>query len=214
VTSATTPLSPTSLVEGFAAEWVAATRHAFLEAVADGSLPPTAFNTWLAQDYLFVADLLVFQARLLGRAPRSDQAVLAGGLVALEAELGWFEARAAQRRLVLDTSRAATTARYQAILQALDGAPYAAAVTGLWAIERAYLDSWRSAVPCGAAYKEFVEHWTVDGFADYVAGLEQVANLALQTANVEVRAQAGKAFVEIARLERAFWDMAWSERSA
>ena len=41
------------------------------------------FDTWLAQDYLFVADLLQFQARLLARAPRMAQTVLAAGAATL-----------------------------------------------------------------------------------------------------------------------------------
>ena len=55
----------------------------FLDGVRDGTLPPAAFDRWLAQDALFVADLLRFQARLLARAPRPAQAVLAAGAVAL-----------------------------------------------------------------------------------------------------------------------------------
>ncbi|HEX7824364.1 MAG TPA: TenA family transcriptional regulator, partial [Mycobacterium sp.] len=75
--------------------WSAATRHPFLDAVRDGTIADEAFDRWLAQDALFVADLLAFQARLLGRAPRHAQAVLAGGCVALVSELDWFEVMAA-----------------------------------------------------------------------------------------------------------------------
>ena len=49
-----------------------------------GDLAPSAFQAWLAQDYLYVGDLLTFQARLVARAPRSAQAVLVGGLVAMK----------------------------------------------------------------------------------------------------------------------------------
>jgi len=45
--------------------------------VRDGTLYWQAFATWLVQDYLFVRDILSSQARLLTRAPRADQAVLA-----------------------------------------------------------------------------------------------------------------------------------------
>ena len=164
----------------------------------------------MAPDYLFVADLLVFQAHLLARAPRPAQAVLASGLVALEAELGWFEAHAAQRGLALTVAREPTTARYRALLDAMTAAPYPAAITGLWAIERAYLDAWLGAAPGGTAYREFVEHWTVPAFADYVAGLERAADLALSTSSAdESAAQATIAFVDVARIEHEFWDMAW-----
>src|SRR6476646_11894272 len=74
--------------------WTAATHHPFLEAVRDGTITDSAFDRWLVQDALFVADLLTFQARLLARAPRAAQPVLAGGCVALVAELDWFEEQA------------------------------------------------------------------------------------------------------------------------
>ncbi len=91
----------TDLLSASAGDWARATRHPFLAAVRDGTLPDGAFDTWLVQDALFVADLLRFQARLLARAPRPAQAVLAGGLVSLVAELDWFEEQAAARGLDL-----------------------------------------------------------------------------------------------------------------
>lgn len=213
MTSATSVAATAALLQQFAQEWQAATHHPFLEAVAEGSLPAKRFDAWLAQDALFVADLLVFQARLLARAPRLAQAVLAAGLMALEAELGWFETHAGGRSLTLDVPRQATTARYQALLAALETAAYPVAMTGLWAIERAYLDAWRGALPGAPAYREFVEHWTVADFGKYVASLERAAAQALRTSTPAVRGRAAKAFVDVARMEHAFWDMAWSERS-
>lgn len=76
------------LLERHPAAWRGAAQHPFLGAVREGALPLGTFEAWLRQDYLFVADLLGFQSWLLARAPRPDQAVLAGGLVAVEAELG------------------------------------------------------------------------------------------------------------------------------
>ncbi|MDQ6669386.1 MAG: TenA family transcriptional regulator [Chloroflexota bacterium] len=213
MTSALPELAAASLLDRFASEWQAATHHAFLDAVADGSLPIQRFNAWLAQDYLFVADLLAFQAGLLARAPRAAQAVLAGGLVALEDELSWFEAHAAKRHLGLGVVREATTARYQALLEGLGTAPYAAAITGLWAIERAYLDAWRGTLPGGPTYRDFVEHWTTSAFGEYVAGLERAADLALRSSDVDACERASTAFVEVALVEHAFWAMAWAERS-
>jgi len=65
------------LLEYHVSAWREATRHPFLDAVRDGTLYWQAFATWLVQDYLFVRDILSSQARLLTRAPRADQAVLA-----------------------------------------------------------------------------------------------------------------------------------------
>lgn len=180
--------------------WQAATRSPFLDGVRDGTLPVAAFDTWLAQDARFVADLLVFQARLLARAPREAQAVLAGGAVALVEELDWFDRLATGRGLDLTAAPRPATRAYAALLRRLDAAPYADAVAGLWLVERVYLDAWTSALPGAGGYAELVEHWTTPAFAAYVAALEQLAE------------QAGEldeaVLVEVLRQEAAFWAMA------
>ena len=198
------------LVSRHASAWRGATRHPFLDAVREGTLPQEAFDLWLAQDYLFVSDLLASQARILARAPRRDQAVLAGGLVAAEAELDWFEDKARERGLDLGASRLAATENYRQLMSSMEDAPYPAAVTGLWTIERAYLEAWRSAKP-PAAYAEFVEHWTTPEFAEYVSGLERAADDALSEADTSEREAAGQTFLSVAHLERDFWEMAFSE---
>ena len=198
------------LLERNPAVWQEATRHPFLEAVREGSFPAGAFEAWLAQDYLFVDDALVFQARLLARAPRPAQAVLAGGLVAIEAELGWFEEQAERLGLALDAPRHPTTVAYRALLAGLEREPYPVATTALWAVERAYLEAWRSATPGHPEYRRFVEHWTTPEFADYVTGLEKAANEALRDSGEQERERAEVIFLEVARLERDFWEMAWS----
>lgn len=198
-----------ALLGRHAEEWRAATRHPFLDGAREGTLPAEAFRTWLAQDYLFVEDLLRFQARLLGRAPRRAQAVLAGGLVALEAELGWFEVHARERDLRLVRERHASTEAYRRLMAALDARPFAAGLVALWALERAYLEAWGSARPGHPTYRSFVEHWTVPAFGEYVAGLAAAADRALAEAPSEAGA-AEAAFLETARAERAFWEMAWS----
>jgi thiaminase/transcriptional activator TenA len=119
--------------------WTAATRHPFLDAVREGTITDSAFDRWLGQDALFVGDLLTFQARLLARAPRPAQAVLAGGCVALVAELDWFEVQAARRGIDLGQPALPATLAYGELLLRLDAAPYEAAVTALWVLERVYL---------------------------------------------------------------------------
>lgn len=184
------------------AAWAAATRHPFLDRVRTGTLPAEAFAAWLAQDYRFVSDLLPFQARLLARSDRPAQEVLAGGLVALVAELGWFERQAEQRGLDLTVPRDPATAAYRDLLEELDRGPSEVALLALWALEQAYLEAWRSAAPGDADYREVVAHWTTPAFAGYVAALEAAADEALVPAR-EVAAEA--AFLNVARLERDFW---------
>jgi thiaminase len=185
--------------------WRRATRHPFLDAVRDGTLPPAAFDTWLVQDAHFVADLLRFQARLLARAPRPAQAVLAGGCVALVEELDWFARVAADRDLDLAAPQLPATIAYGDLLYRLDAADVGTALAALWTIERAYLDAWSAARPGAGQYREFVEHWTVPGFASYVAGLETAAD----QVRIGQAAPADEAVVlEVVAAETAFWTMA------
>ena len=192
--------------------WQGATRHPFLDSLRDGTLPQEAFEAWLVQDYLFVGDLLVFQARLLARAPRPAQGILAGGLVAVEDELGWFEARARERGLGLADTRHPTTEAYHDLLRVLDKDPYPVAITALWAMERAYLEAWGSAASGHPDYHPFVEHWTTPEFAGYVAGLEGAADAALEADGASA-ARVEAAFLEVASVERDFWEMALSYTS-
>ena len=178
--------------------WTAATRHPFLDAVRDGTITDAAFDRWLCQDALFVADLLIFQSRLLARAPRIAQRVLAGGCLALVAELDWFEEQAVRRGTDLHADPLPATLAYRALLQRLDSEPFDAAVTALWVIERVYLLSWLSAAPAAAPLDEFVDHWTTPDFAGYVDELGALASP--DTYGGEVRA--------VLELEVAFWDMA------
>ena len=188
------------LVARHAEAWRAATRHPFLDGVRDGSLPAAAFHTWLVQDYLFVSDLLRFQARLLAVAPRAGQRALAGGLAALEAELVWFEAQAGRLRLRLEAERHPVTEAYRRRLLSF-AEEWAAGITALWTGERAYLESWSGASPGALSYREFVEHWTHPDFAAYVGDLERLAG--------DAGPDEG-AFLAVCGLERDFWDMAWA----
>jgi formylaminopyrimidine deformylase / aminopyrimidine aminohydrolase len=197
------------LLQRHAEAWRSATAHPFLTAVRNGSLPVAAFDTWLVQDARFVADLLRFQSRLLARAPRPAQAVLAAGLVGLVDELTWFEEQAAARGLDLAAPARPATAGYAALLDRLDSAGVPAALTALWTIERTYLDAWSTARPGAPEYREFVEHWTVPGFAGYVAGLERAADA---VGNGADQVDLEQVFLEVVAAETAFWTMAAGPR--
>jgi formylaminopyrimidine deformylase / aminopyrimidine aminohydrolase len=181
-----------------AASWASATRHPFLDAVREGTISEAAFDRWLAQDALFVADLLTFQARLLARAPRQAQATLAAGCVALVDELDWFAVQAARRRIDKSQPALPETLAYRELLQELDSAPYEAAVTALWVLERVYLLAWTSAASSTSPYGEFVDHWTAPGFAAYVDAL---AGLATADGHDDL-------VRKVLSHEVAFWDMA------
>ena len=178
--------------------WERATQHPFLAAVRDGTLPTAAFDTWLAQDHRFLGDLLWFQARLLARAPRAGQPVLAAGTAALVVELAWFERLADQRGLDLGSQAQQATLAYLRLLELLDGTGFDDAMTALWAVEQTYLEAWRFAAPGAERFREVVAHWTTPAFGDYVDCL-----------GAACPSLAGPLVDEVLVHEIAFWEMAW-----
>lgn len=186
-------------------QWEIATRHPFLRAVGEGTA--STFGVWLAQDALFVADLVAFQARLVARAPRSAQELLARGVIGLVAELDWFDVQAASLGVSLDVKPMRATRGYQALLSQVDEERYPLAVVGLWVLERVYLEAWRYAETCGVAgpYAAAMAHWTDPTFATYVAALEELAGAAY--AQETDHAVEGVVRRVVAQ-EVAFWDMA------
>ena len=204
-------MKPADLLKRHAAAWQAATHHPFLDAVRDGTLAQEAFATWLVQDYCFASDEFAVQAHLLPSAPRYAQNLLIRNVAALEAELTWFEAQAKPLNLSLSTSPHPVTAAYGKFMRTLEQRPFAAAITATWAIERAYLEAWQSALPGQPRYRDYIERWTNPTFASFVEELEQTCARALTSGDADREAEA--AFLEVAQLERAFWDMAWSGRA-
>lgn len=201
-------MKPADLLEKHADAWKAATHHPFLDAVRDGSMPFQAFATWLVQDYFFVIYEITVQAHLLPSTPRYAQSLLIQNVAALEAELTWFEGRAKELGLSLNTEPHPVTAAYGAFMKTFEHLPFAASMTATWAIERAYLEAWQSALPAQPEYREYVERWINPGFASFVGELEKIAARALEPDDADKEVEA--AFLEVADLERQFWDMAWS----
>lgn len=204
------PKTAEQLILAHETEWLVATHHPFLEQVKDGTLPYEAFATWLGQDYHFASTLLDSQSLILVNAPRPDQGLLIGGLFALDSELSWFEANAAIYGIDLTQLPLPTCQKYQDFLLALQYKPYVVQITCIWALERAYFDSWSTALPGAPKYKEFIDRWTTIEFKEYVDGLEAAVNAAMATATKKERAMADVYFMWIVRYEKDFWDMALS----
>jgi thiaminase/transcriptional activator TenA len=200
-----------ALLTRHAGAWQAATVHPFLAGVRDGSVPSDSFDRWLAQDYLFAQALVRAQSRVAAAAPIADIGLLAGGVVATVGELRWFEDMAARRGLALDTPMHPTTRAYCDFLLALTYAVYPAQITGIWALERTYLESWEGARPGAPPYREFVDRWTTDGFRSYVGDLQAAVDRQVEAPVGEQAREAEDAFLWVTHYERGFWDMAMSD---
>ncbi|HEY9887054.1 MAG TPA: hypothetical protein V6D02_01560 [Candidatus Obscuribacterales bacterium] len=197
------------LLERHPEVWREATIHPFLTQCQEGTIRPAQFNTWLVQDYLFVTDFTRFVGRVLAAAPVAHFEVLLTGLTALQAELTWFTAKAAARSLSLTTPRQPTCQMYGDFMGNLGHAPYAVQAIALWAIEYAYNQGWQLPGAMPAPYDEFADRWGNPDFTGYVKLLEAQANEALQGVSATVQHQAEAAFLRVAGLEKAFWQMAY-----
>lgn len=197
------------LLQTYPQAWREATVHPFLEQCRLGTIQQQQFNTWLVQDYLFVVDFTRMVGRVLHSAPVDHFDVILGGLSALKDELSWFKEKAAERQLDLNIPKQSTCKEYCDYMYSFAAMPYPVQATALWAIEFAYNQGWQLAgvIP---PYTEFAERWGNPGFTDYVKLLEQQADEVLQSTSENVQQQAEAAFLNIARLEKDFWQMAFS----
>ena len=207
----TTPtLTCANLRATYSDAWQEATVHPFLQQCQQGKIKPEQFNTWLVQDALFVAEFTRMAARLLSAAPTAHFDTLLGGLGAIKDELLWFQAKANERSLNLSTDLQPTCQRYCAFMQGLASQSYAVQSVAFWAIELAYNQGWQKHSPMPEPYTEFADRWGNAGFTEYVKLLEQQADEALANASEREKTQAAEAFLEVAKLEKDFWQMAFS----
>lgn len=198
------------LLQLYPQAWHAATVHPFLSACKTGQIHDYQFNTWLVQDYLFVIDFTRMTGRLLAAAPVHHFDLILGGMTALRAELNWFRDKADERHLDLQAPKQPTCEEYCRFMHQLATAPYPVQATAFWAIEYAYNQGWQLPGAMCPPYDEFAYRWGNPDFTDYVQGLAQQADEELRSAPEAVQQQAAAAFLEVARLEQAFWQMAYA----
>jgi thiaminase/transcriptional activator TenA len=183
-------------------EWHSATRARFLDAVADGSLPPEVFQRWLVQDYHFAKGLTSFQAIAAARTPRPAQSILIAGLAAMDRELDWFEEKGRQYQLALDASVHKTCRRYvDFLLASAYTQPFEVLLAILFGVEASYLTAWGS-LHAEGPYAEYIERWTHPDFRNYVLALREQAQL-------HHHPDQQHHFNQVLRHESDFWKMTW-----
>ena len=196
------PLAKSRLAVGAGQFWEMGTRAEFLEAVGEDALPAAAFDRWLVEDYLFVKGFARFVALTTAVTPRPAQSLLIGGLVALDDELGWFEAHSDERGLDLSTEPHRVCRRYvDFLIAAAYARPMEVLLAIFFGVEAAYTVAWGRLKPEGR-YTEFIERWTSPEFRSYVEELGRLVD-----ANPHPDQQS--AFNEVLQHEQAFWRMTW-----
>jgi len=191
-----------SLVVAAGGRWRDGTQAEFLNAIRDGTLPQEAFQRWLVQDYYFVKGLTTFVAITIAKTPRPSQKILIAGLVALDAELDWFEQHAQQQSLDLTTAMHPICKRYVDYLVASAYTqPFEVLLAMLYGVEASYTSGW-SALDAAGPYAEFIHRWSNELFVDYVGEL-------LKTCNRHPHHSRQTQFNEVLRHECNFWRMTW-----
>ncbi len=198
------------LLKKYSQPWQAATIHPFLSECKLGTIKPQQFNTWLVQDYLFVVEFTRMVGRILTYAPTSHFDVILSGLNALQDELNWFKAKATERQLDLNTEKQPTCTEYCDFMHKITEMPYPVQATAFWAIEFVYNQGWQLPGAMPQPYNEFATRWGNSEFTNYVKLLEQQVDEVLQDVSETIQSQAEATFLDVARLEKDFWQMAYN----
>ncbi|KAJ3055295.1 hypothetical protein HK097_010952 [Rhizophlyctis rosea] len=203
-----------------AAAYKQAVNHRFLKGVAEQTANES-FQAWLSQDLHFVLGYIKILSLTLARVPKeakpgkaeSDLVGFATAIGSITEEFAFFREQAKIHDIPLtytDDTIGPVTRRYIEYLTKLatEGS-YAELLTGVWAAERIYLDSWSYAAestPLNKTNKwqKFINHWTKPDFVAFVNWLEGLTDEAAG----EVSEKVDNVFKAIIQLEVEFWDAA------
>jgi thiaminase (transcriptional activator TenA) len=197
--------------------------HPFLTGLTDGTLPPSAFAYYLAQDAHYLRDYARALAIVGAKAPsHADTAMFARHAAeTAEVELALHETLLPQ--LGIDPAHlttipvSPTTLAYTSYLLATGyGGSFADGLAAVLPCYWIYQRVGAALVARGSPdprYQAWIDTYAGDAFAQTVAQVLDVADrtgAALGAADAE---RAGAHFVTTARYEWMFWDAAWRQES-
>lgn len=187
--------------------------HPFLLQTRDGTIPFETFATWMRQDYLFVEAAVPFIALMVPKAPPEHWELHTGVMAMFHKELGLFRERAEAVGVDMSDLRPSfiNHAYIQFLIATASQRSYAEIYTVLYAAEKAYHDSWsvvRGGIDRDSPWYPFVENWSGEAFAGYVAHLEAELDRLAEAAGPAERERMAELFETTLRYEIAFWEMA------
>ena len=201
------------LVEANRAVWTAMAAHPFVVGLADGTLPDAALRAWVQQDRIFVLQERRVVGALRAHGPPGGlDGLLAGLDGGLVAEADAFARTAVARGFPADAEPWPVCLGYTSYLLccAYDGV--LEGLIGLYAAERAYLDTWTAVAarsPAGSPYREWIDNWTGEPFRAFVADLGRELDELAGSPSPAVAERLGSVFTGAVRFELAFWEMCW-----
>lgn len=208
------------LKQAAAPEWDSYVNHEFVRQLGDGSLPESAFRTYLMQDYLFLIQfarawaLAAYKSRSIADI-RAAQAGLAGildetelhvrlcarwGISRAELETSQeHQATVAYTRYVLDCGAAGDLLDLQVAL--------APCVIGYAEIGIALAPNGIGALK-GHPYREWIGEYAGDAYQDVAAGARrQLDALSARSMTDKRFEELARLFAKASRLEADFWQM-------
>jgi thiaminase len=201
------------LVEANRDLWTAMAAHPFVLGLADGTLPDAALHAWVQQDRIFVLEERRVVATLrLHRLPGGLDRLLAGLDGSLVAEADAFARTAEERGFASDAEPWPVCLGYTSYLLRWAYEGLLEGLTGLYAAERAYLDTWTAVAarsPAGSPYRAWIDNWTGEEFRAFVADLGRELDELAGSPSPAAAERLGSVFTGAARFELAFWEMCW-----
>jgi len=211
-------MRPTDHLKSLCAnDWQAATRHAFTDQLAAGTLPQDRMLAYLEQDHLFLDGFVRLLASAIARAPSLPDAVPGAqflGLICGPENTYFLRAIEALGGDAGTPARAhPVTAELQEIMhRAARSDSYAQMLAVLVVAEWSYLD-WAAPHADRAGdlpfwFGEWISLHSGAGFEGVVAHLRDQLDRAWPALTPEAQRQVEATFIETTRLERAFFDAA------
>jgi thiaminase len=195
----------TSLPDVDPALWAQVTKHPFIEAVADGTLPEASFDLWIQQDYVFLQHLKGVVRVLARDASTVDAPGLLTAATMLGPEFELFRSHATKRGIDLGAAPIGSAEAYIACLDAAAGGGYAHGICAYYACERSLLEAWRYARELSeddSPYRAWIENWSSSEFGAFVTWIGQRLD---QAATADTDELIG-VFQRTVRCAIAFWD--------
>ncbi len=211
-------MRPTDHLKSRVAEdWQAATRHAFTDQLAAGTLPEARMLAYLQQDYLFIEGFVRLLASAIAHAPSLPDAIPAAqflGLISGPENTYFLRAIEALGGQVSPPAPAhPVTVEFQNLMhETTRSGRYAQMIAVLTVAEWTYLD-WASPHADKAGnlpfwFGEWITLHSGAGFEGVVAYLRDQLDQVWPTLGPEDQDAARTAFITATRLERAFFDAA------
>ena len=200
--------------------WEAQLQHPFVQGIGRGDLPRVRFQHWVRQDYLFLVDYARMLSLASARAPDVETAARMADLVqaTLREEMSLhrayartvgISAAAMEREVKAPTCQAYTDFLLRTATLGTWGELTAALLPCMWGYSELGRRLKEQGLPPPGPYREWVEMYASEMFAQQAAWCRNVVDTAAKGAPRAERARMERAFLTSSRWELVFWEMAW-----